>query len=82
MKNIIYTKPGCWSSAEVKKLLDRLAIPYEERLIASAQERETIKAQYHWRTFPIVILNGRMIGGYQDTQALADHGKIAELLKE
>jgi glutaredoxin 3 len=82
MNNIVYTKPGCFASGEAKKLLDRLGIPYEERLIEEYEEREKIKAKYNWRTFPIVILNGKMLGGYDAIKALADQGKLVDILSE
>lgn len=52
----VYTMPGCaYCTSALKTLTDR-GIPHETRLIADADERQTLKtAQGGWGTFPMVF---------------------------
>jgi glutaredoxin 3 len=80
MENVVYTIRNCPYCVMAKNLLDRLGIEYEERLVEESEEMLELKARYNWSTFPMVILNGKFLGGYQDTQALVDEGRMEEIL--
>lgn len=80
MKNRVYTIDPCPYCDAVKRLLRDLDIPFEERKVSCPEEALELKAQYGWRTFPMVILNGRFVGGYDQTRELADAGELREIL--
>ncbi|MEW6441821.1 MAG: glutaredoxin [bacterium] len=81
MKNVVYTIGGCAYCDAVKRLLGDHEIAFEERRIEAQADMLRLKEQYGWRTFPMVILNGEFIGGYDQTRALADKGKLEAVLR-
>jgi len=80
MENVVYTISRCPYCEAVKRLLRDHEIAFEERRVQDHQEILGLKDRYGWRTFPMVILNGKFIGGYDQTRALADKGKLEEVL--
>jgi len=80
MGNIVYTMKYCPYCIAVKQLLERLSVDFEERLLESAEDIQKVKQEYNWFTVPIVILNGKFIGGHDETRALANSGKLDEIL--
>lgn len=44
------------------------------------EEIERIKNETGWRTVPIILINGQLIGGYTDLKALDEDGKLMPLL--
>ncbi len=78
MQNIVYTTSGCPFCVMAKALLTDLGIEFEERLLKDRAEFERMKLEYNWRTVPMVVLRGKFIGGYDETRALADAGKLEE----
>lgn len=80
MENIVYTIKYCPYCVMVKNLLKRLGVEFEERLIESHDEMMQLKRRCGFLTFPMVILNGRFIGGYDDTRALADRDRLKDIL--
>lgn len=44
------------------------------------EEIDRIKEETGWRTVPIILINGKLVGGYTDLKALEEEGKLDELL--
>jgi len=80
MENVVYTIIPCPYCDAVKRLLGDLKVEFEERRVDTQEEVGRLKERYGWRTFPMVILNGEFIGGYDQTRALVDAGKLDEVL--
>jgi len=80
MNNIVYSKPGCGFSRAAVTLLREHRVDFEEKLVDDREERERLKEEFECRTFPIVVLNGKYVGGYDDTRALVDGGRLQEIL--
>lgn len=80
MKNVVFTKPGCGFSRAAVELLNELGVAFEERLVSEVAERQRLKDEHGWKSFPIIILNGRLIGGYTDVKKLVEQGKLSEIL--
>ena len=78
--NIVYTKNFCGYCRMVKRLLDEKGVRYEERLIEDIDELEALKERRQFRTFPMVILNGRFIGGCQETIQAFQSGAAQAIL--
>lgn len=80
---VVYTKDPCPYCVLVKRLLQNLNYPYEERdLTVSQDEMDKIKQETGWRTFPIVIVHNKVIGGYMDTKALHDQALLGPMVYE
>lgn len=80
MENLVYTIHPCPYCEAVKRLLRDLDVPFEEREVSSPEEALALKDRFGWRTFPMVILNGQFVGGYDQTRELADSGALGGIL--
>lgn len=79
----IYTKDPCPYCVRAIQFLNDRGIAFTELdLTDKPSEIEKIKNETGWRTVPIVIINGQVIGGYTDLKQLAEDGKLEELLKD
>ena len=71
----IYTKDYCPYCIHAKNFFKENGIEYTEvKLSDSADEIKTIQSELGWRTLPMIMIAGDMIGGYSDMKALADAG--------
>lgn len=80
MENQVYTIHPCPYCDAVKRLLMDLGVPFEEHRVSSPEEALELKGRFGWRTFPMVVLNGRFVGGYDQTRELADSGELWKIL--
>lgn len=76
----VFTIDNCPYCEAVKRLLTQLKVPYAERRVTDFDEIRRLKETYAWRTFPMVIVGGQFIGGYDDTKALHMAGKLLPLV--
>jgi glutaredoxin-related protein len=44
------------------------------------RRRTALKMWTGWPTFPMVFVNGTLVGGYKDLQALIDSGELATMI--
>lgn len=69
---------------KARKLLDGLGTPYQYleygSYLSQWKPRLALKMWSGWSTFPMVFVNGSLIGGAQDLQKLVDSGEFAKLL--
>lgn len=73
----IYTKDPCPYCVRAINLLNELSVPFEEiDLTGQEDEINRIKNETGWRTVPIIMIDGKVIGGYTDLKALVDEGKF------
>jgi glutaredoxin 3 len=81
-KVVIYSKDPCPYCVRAKNFLQDKGIAFEEiDLTDQPAEIERIKNETGWRTVPIILIDGKLIGGYTDLKALDDEGKLDSLLK-
>ncbi len=81
-KVIMYSKDPCPFCVNAKRLLNDKGIPFEEiDLTDQPAEMQRIKDETGWRTVPIIMIDGKLIGGYTDMKALDDQGELDKLLK-
>lgn len=78
----MYTTEGCPFCIRAKALLDRRGVPYDEIFIPRSDHdgRERLVAQTGGYTFPQVIINGTVVGGWDDLSALDARGALDALL--
>lgn len=80
-KVVIYTKDPCPYCVRAMNFFNEHGITYEEiDLTETPEEIERIKRETGWRTVPIIMINGVLIGGYNDMKALHEEGKLEPLL--
>jgi glutaredoxin 3 len=80
-KVIIYSKDPCPYCVNAKRLLSNKGVSYEEiDLTDKPEEMQKMKNHFGWKTVPIIVINGKLIGGYTDMKALEEEGKLDALL--
>jgi glutaredoxin 3 len=78
----VYTTDPCSFCSRVKQLLGARGIEYEElNLAKDPAGRAELLQRTGMMSFPQVIIAGELIGGFQETLAADQSGRLAELLK-
>ena len=73
MNVIVYTKDNCSYCVNAKMLLSSKGIAYEEKKLGQDFTRETLLEMFpHARTFPVIVMDGFNIGGYQQLKERLD----------
>lgn len=81
-KVVVYTKDPCPYCSRALQMLENKGVAFEEiDLTGNFEEMNRIKTETGWMTFPIIMIDGKVIGGYSDMRALDDDGKLDPLLK-
>jgi len=82
MSNVtVYTTEPCPFCARVKGLLKARGVEYEEiNLSRDPQGRLVLAQRTGLMTFPQVIVDGTLLGGFTEVQAAAESGRLDELL--
>jgi glutaredoxin 3 len=78
---VIYTTDPCSFCARVKGLLKAHGVEYAEiNLARDPDGRVELAQRTGMMTFPQVIVDGELLGGFTEVQAAADSGRLDELL--
>ena len=73
----IYTTANCAYCVAAKMLLKQRGFDYEEvRVDTDPARREEMIARTHKRTVPQVIIDGKVIGGYNELASAARNGEL------
>ncbi len=79
---IVYTKDNCPYCVKAKNLLNKKGVTYtEHNLEGRPEEIDRIKRETGWRTVPIILIDGEVIGGFDDMNELDKKGELDSLLK-
>ena len=65
----MYTTPWCGFCQAAKRLLDGRGIPYEDIDVSDSGERAKVQAEHDWPTVPVVLIDGKLVGGYTELEA-------------
>ncbi|QDK37157.1 glutaredoxin domain-containing protein [Bdellovibrio sp. NC01] len=77
----IYKKNPCPYCDRAVNFLNGKNLTYDLiDLTDKPEEIDRIKAETGWRTVPIILINGKLVGGYTDLKALDDEGKLDAML--
>jgi glutaredoxin 3 len=77
----VYTTDPCSFCTRVKRLLDARGVQFTEiNLSRDADGRSELVQRTGMMSFPQVIVDGTLLGGYTEVQAAADSGRLDELL--
>jgi glutaredoxin 3 len=83
MANVtVYTTDPCSFCGRVKQLLNARQIAFDEiNLARDPDGRAELLQRTGMMSFPQVIINDELVGGFQETLAADQSGRLAELLK-
>lgn len=77
----MYTTDPCGYCARVKGLLQSRGLDFEEiNLTRDPEGRMELVRRTGMMTFPQVVIGEDLVGGYIETAAAADSGRLDELL--
>jgi glutaredoxin 3 len=80
-KVLMYKKNPCPYCDRAINFLESRGIEFDVvDLTDKMDELDRIKNETGWRTVPIIMIDGKLIGGYTDLKALDDEGKLMPLL--
>ena len=81
MKNItVYTTDFCGYCERTKRILGKRGLTYSEiNLSRDPDGRAELVARTGLMTFPQVMIDGELLGGYTETAAAAASGRLDEL---
>ncbi len=82
MSNVtIYSTNYCPYCRAAKRLLDSKTVKYEEIDLTENEEiRTKVMEELGWKTVPIILINEKLIGGYDQLRELDREGKLDEML--
>lgn len=80
-KVTIYKKVPCPYCDRARNFLDAKGVKYDLiDLTGKEEEMAKIKKETGWMTVPIILIDGKLIGGYTDMKTLDDEGKLDAIL--
>ncbi|HWH94797.1 MAG TPA: glutaredoxin domain-containing protein [Baekduia sp.] len=78
----VYTTDPCSFCLRVKQLLGARGIEFDEiNLAKDPVGRGELLQRTGMMSFPQVLIGGELVGGFQETLAADQSGRLAELLK-
>jgi len=81
-KVTVYTTTYCPYCHATKAFLNSKGVKYEEIDITRDQNmKRKVMEELGWKTVPIILINDKLIGGYDDLRALDREKKLDEMLK-
>ena len=73
----LYTTKSCPFCIAAKNLLKIKDLRFEEIDLTSRTElRLEISTKYNWRTVPLIVIDDKFIGGFDELAKLNDEGKL------
>lgn len=83
MSNIvIYTTTYCPYCSAAKALLDNKGVKYQEiDVTRDPTAKRKVMEEMGWRTVPIILINEKLIGGYDQLRGLEIDGKLDDILE-
>ena len=80
---LMYTTERCPFCIRAKALLDARGVAYREiNLERDPEGRAELVSRTGMMTFPQVIVDGELVGGFQETLAADRSGRLAALLRD
>jgi glutaredoxin 3 len=77
----VYTTEPCSFCARVKGLLKSRGVEFEEiNLAKDPQGRAELARRTGMMSFPQVIVDDQLLGGFTEVQAAAESGRLEEML--
>lgn len=82
MKEVkVYSTSYCPFCMKAKQLLKSKNIPFQEiDLTNDSATREKLSKETGWQTVPMIFIDGKLIGGFDDLNSLNQKGQLEALL--
>ncbi len=82
MKEVkVYSKSYCPYCTRAKQLLKSKKIPFQEiDLTNDSAAQDKLVKETGWQTVPMIFIGGKLIGGFDDLNALNQKGELEALL--
>jgi glutaredoxin 3 len=77
---IVYTRPMCILCAQVKEQLTKAGLAYKIVDVVDLAEQERLVGKFGARSFPLLVVRGKYLGGYTHLVHLLTTGRLAALL--
>lgn len=78
----LYKKNPCPYCDRAINLLNSKGVKFEIiDLTDKMEDLQKIKDQWGWKTVPVIIIDGKLVGGYTDLKELDENGQLDQLLK-
>jgi glutaredoxin 3 len=79
---VIYTTTYCPYCRAAKAFLDGKGVKYKEiDVTKDPAKKRGVMEEIGWKTVPIILINEKLIGGYDQLRGLEREGKLDEVLK-
>jgi glutaredoxin len=75
----VYSRPGCMFCAQVCELMRAAGLPHDEFDVSDRVDQGKLAARFGARSFPIVAVNGRYVGGFTHIVRLHAEGRLSSL---
>lgn len=63
--------------------MDNKGIEYDEvNITNNPDKRLELSDKYNWRTVPMILINGKLIGGFDDLVSLDRSNRLDDMLSE
>ena len=67
---LLYSTSFCGYCVAAKRMLERDGIPFEEIDLSNQPDlRNELVAETGWRTMPLILIDGDLLGGYTELMA-------------
>lgn len=78
---IVYKKNPCPYCDRAMNLLNGKGVTYQViDLTDKLDELQKLKEKWGWQTVPIIVIDGKLIGGYTDLRDIDESGELDKLL--
>ncbi len=78
---IVYKKNPCPYCDRAMNLLNDKGVTYQViDLTDKLDELQKLKEKWGWQTVPIIVIDGKLIGGYTDLRDIDESGELDKLL--
>lgn len=79
---IIWTNRGCGACVRAKQLFERKKVAVKERRLKASRNTQLAfaRATNHAKSVPQILINGRLIGGFDNLAQLERSGELDVLL--
>jgi glutaredoxin 3 len=79
----VYSTTTCGWCRRAEALLNRYGIPFETIDVTGDREaRATLIERANWRTVPVIFIEGKPIGGYEELAHLMKAGALRHLMSK
>jgi len=78
---VVYKKDPCPYCDRAINFLNARDLKFQMvDLTGKPDEIQKMKEKWGWQTVPIIVINGKLIGGYTDLKALDENGELDKIL--